>query len=110
MAAFIGISWWLGLEVNASLFLTFKRRRGLYFWSCAFVSWAIVLQPLLIILADFNVWTDPVPSITMIYLTWLIMVVPQSWVFYSRLHLLLRNARTLRTIRFILRYSQKKDF
>ncbi|RAK79049.1 uncharacterized protein BO72DRAFT_494406 [Aspergillus fijiensis CBS 313.89] len=102
MAAFIGISWWLGLEVNASLFLTFKRRRGLYFWSCALVSWAIVLQPLFIILADFHVWTDPVPSITMIYLTWLIMVVPQSWVLYSRLHLLLRNAKVLRTIKFIL--------
>ncbi|RAH73833.1 uncharacterized protein BO66DRAFT_434825 [Aspergillus aculeatinus CBS 121060] len=38
----------------------------------------------------------------MIYLTWLIMVVPQSWVLYSRLHLLLRNAKVLRTIKFIL--------
>ncbi|PYI13751.1 integral membrane protein [Aspergillus violaceofuscus CBS 115571] len=102
MAAFTGISWWLGLEVTASLFLTFKRRRGLYFWSCALVSWAIILQPLFIILADFHVWTDPIPSITMIYLTWLIMVVPQSWILYSRLHLLVRNATMLRTIKFIL--------
>ncbi|OJJ97677.1 hypothetical protein ASPACDRAFT_45774 [Aspergillus aculeatus ATCC 16872] len=87
---------------DASLFLTFKRRRGLYFWSCALVSWAIILQPLFIILADFQVWTDPVPSITLIYLTWLMMVVPQSWILYSRLHLLLRNARTMRTLKFIL--------
>jgi hypothetical protein len=105
MAAFAGISWYIGVEINASLFLLFKRRRGLYFWSCALASWGVILQPLFIILADFGVWKDVVPSITMIYLTWLIMVVPQGWVLYSRLHLLVRTAKILSGIKFLLIFN-----
>lgn len=102
MAAFIGISWYIGVEINMSLFLLFKRRRGLYFWSCALASWGVILQPLFIVLANFGVWTDAVPSITMIYLTWLIMVVPQGWVLYSRLHLLVHSAKILNGIKLLL--------
>ncbi|KAM0815684.1 putative Integral membrane protein [Seiridium cardinale] len=105
MAAFAGISWYIGIEINISLFLLFKRRRGLYFWSCALSSWGVVLQPLFIILADFGVWKDLIPSITMIYLTCLIMVVPQGWVLYSRLHLLMHKAEILRGIKFVLIFN-----
>lgn len=105
MAAFIGISWYIGVEINASLFLLFKRRRGLYFWSCALTSWGVILQPVFIILADFGVWTDAVPSIAMIYLTWLIMVIPQSWVLYSRLHLLMNTEGVLRIIKYVLLFN-----
>ncbi|KFG85742.1 integral membrane protein [Metarhizium anisopliae] len=105
MAAFIGISWYIGIEINAALFLIFKRRRGLYFWSCALTSWGVILQPLFIILADFGVWKDPVPSITLIYLSWFIMVVPQSWVLYSRLHLLMHTANVLRGIKYVLIFN-----
>lgn len=105
IAAFTGISWYIGVEINISLFLLFKRRRCLYFWSCALSSWGVILQPVFIILADFGVWTDLVPSIVMIYLTWFIMVVPQSWVLYSRLHLLVRNTAILRAIKYILIFN-----
>lgn len=89
MAAFAGISWFIGLEINISLFTRFKKWRGLYFWACFLCSWGSILQSLFIILADFGVWTNLKGSITMIYLTWLIMVPPQSWVLFSRLHLLM---------------------
>lgn len=89
MAAFAGISWYVGVEINFALFMRFKKRRGLYFWSCALSSWGVILETLFIILADFGVWTDLKWSITMIYLTWFMMVVPQSWVLYSRLHLIM---------------------
>ncbi|KAK0726766.1 hypothetical protein B0T26DRAFT_763964 [Lasiosphaeria miniovina] len=102
IAAFVGISWYIGAEINTSLFILFKRRRGLYFWSCALCSWGVVLQPLCIILADFGIWTDLKAAITFIYLTWLIMVVPQSWLLYSRLHLLLHHDRVLRWIKAVL--------
>lgn len=69
MAAFFGISWCIGVEINTSLFVLFKRRRGLYFWSCFLVCWGVILQPLFILLADFRVWTDLKGSITMIYMT-----------------------------------------
>ncbi|KAI9375954.1 integral membrane protein [Aspergillus egyptiacus] len=105
IAAFTGISWCLGVEINTSLFLLFKRRRGLYFSSCALCACGIILQPLFTLLANFDVWTDRIPSITAIYLTWLIMVVPQSWVLYSRLHLLMSTARILRVIRVVLVFN-----
>lgn len=105
IAAFTGISWFIGAEINTSLFLVFKRRRGLYFWSAALASWGVVLQPLFIVLADFGIWTDLKGSITMIYLTWFIMVVPQSWLLYSRLHLMASHATMLRWIKFILIFT-----
>ncbi len=105
IAAFTGISWFIGAEINISLFLLFKRRRGLYFWSAALSSWGVVLQPLFIILADFGIWTDLKGSITMIYLTWMIMVVPQSWLLYSRLHLIANHETMLRWIKFVLIFT-----
>lgn len=102
MAAFSGISWYVGVEINFSLFMRFKKRRGLYFWSCALSSWGVILQPVFIILADFGVWTDLRGSITMIYLTWFIMVVPQSWVLYSRLHLIMQQDSFLRWVAAVL--------
>ncbi|KAK4113278.1 hypothetical protein N656DRAFT_682168, partial [Canariomyces notabilis] len=105
IAAFTGISWYIGAEINTTLFLLFKRRRGLYFWSAALCSWGVVLQPLFIILADYGIWTNLSGSITMIYLTWFIMVVPQSWLLYSRLHLIAQYGTMLSWIKFILIFT-----
>lgn len=105
MAAFTGVSWYIGAEINVSLFVLFKRRRGLYFWACFLGSWGVILQSLFIILADFRVWTDLVGSITMIYLTWLIMVIPQSWVLYSRLDLIVQDRRLLYWLRIVLIFN-----
>ncbi|CAG9990085.1 unnamed protein product [Clonostachys byssicola] len=105
MAAFAGVAWYIGLEINISLFMMFKRRKGLYFWSCALVSWGIILQTLFIILADFGLWKNFLGAVTMIYLSWFIMVVPQSWVLYSRLHLIVLNQRLLRYIRWALIFN-----
>ncbi|KAI1300627.1 integral membrane protein [Xylaria venustula] len=99
MAAFAGISFYIGAELNVLLFLFFKRRRGLYFWSSALASWGIITQTLFIILADFDIWTDLKGSITFIYLSWMLMVVPQSWVLYSRLYLLMQHDSMLRWVR-----------
>lgn len=105
MAGLAAISWYIGIEINMSLFLLFKRRRGLYFWSCAIASWGVILQPLFMLLADFDIWKDPVPSLVMIYITWFIMVIPQSWVLYSRLHLLMRTTKTLERIKYVLIFN-----
>ncbi|KAI0541540.1 integral membrane protein [Xylaria digitata] len=105
MAAFAGISFYIGAELNVSLFLFFKRRRGLYFWACALASWGIITQSLFIILADFEVWTDLKASITFIYLSWLLMVIPQSWVLYSRLYLLMQHDSMLRWVRAALIFT-----
>lgn len=105
MAAFAGISWYIGAELNVSLFLFFQRRRGLYFWSCALGSWGVITQSLFIILADFGVWANLSGSITFIYLSWVLMVVPQSWVLYSRLYLLMQHDSLLRGVRAALIFT-----
>ncbi|KAK8144085.1 hypothetical protein G3M48_006316 [Beauveria asiatica] len=105
MAGLSSIAWYIGIEINVSLFILFKRKRGLYFWSCLIASWGVILQPIFMLLADFNVWKDAVPSLVMIYLTWFMMVVPQSWVLYSRLHLLMRATNTLQIIKYVLIFN-----
>lgn len=105
MAAFAGVSWYVGAEISISLFLVFKRRRGLYFWSCALGIWGVILQTLFIILADFGVWSNLKASITLIYLTWAMMVIPQSWVLYSRLHLITSERVLLNWVRGVLIFT-----
>lgn len=65
----------------------------------------MILQPLFIVLADFNIWRDHTAAITFIYLTWVIMVVPQSWVLYSRLHLVVHNNDKLNMLMIILCFT-----
>ncbi|EJP67224.1 hypothetical protein NHJ13051_009353 [Beauveria bassiana] len=105
MAGLSSVAWYIGIEINVSLFILFKRKQGLYFWSCLIASWGVILQPIFMLLADFNVWKDAIPSIVMIYLTWFMMVVPQSWVLYSRLHLLMRATNTLQIIKYVLIFN-----
>ena len=105
MAAFAGVAWYIAIELNIRLFFLFKRRRGLYFWSCALCSWGVLTQPLTIILADFEVVTDLYVSIILIYLSWWIMVIPQSFVLYSRLHLVMRDDKHLRWVLYMIVFN-----
>ncbi|TWU73483.1 hypothetical protein ED733_000775 [Metarhizium rileyi] len=105
MAAFLGIAWYISIEMNVTLFVVFKRRHGMYFWSCALSSWGIILQCVLIVLADFGVWKDLLPAIILIYLTWCMMVVPQGWMLYSRLHLLMQSKKTLLILKYIILFN-----
>ena len=98
VAAFVGISWYICVELNIRLFFTFKRRHGLYFWSCLLCSWGVLIQPMAMILTDFAVWKDKVIAMVVIYLSWFIMVVPQSFVLYSRLDLVMSNSLHLRWV------------
>ncbi|KAF2108377.1 hypothetical protein BDV96DRAFT_504635 [Lophiotrema nucula] len=102
MAAFVGISWYICVEINIRLFLTFRRRNGLYYWSCLLCSWGVLTQPLAIILADFGVWKDHLAAIVIIYLSWWAMVVPQSFVLYSRLYLVMSNTTRLRWVLYVI--------
>lgn len=102
MAAFVGISWYISVELNIRLFMTFTRRRGLYFWSCLLCSWGVLTQPLAMILTDFAVWKSKYVAMIIIYFSWLIMVVPQSFVLYSRLYLVMSNANRLRWVLYAI--------
>ncbi|KAF2649531.1 hypothetical protein K491DRAFT_708071 [Lophiostoma macrostomum CBS 122681] len=105
MAAFVGISWYICVETNIRLFVTFARRRGLYFWSCLLCSWGVLIQPLATILTDFAMWKDKYVAMVVIYVSWWIMVVPQSFVLYSRLYLVMHNQVRLRCVLYFIMFN-----
>ncbi|KAL3457984.1 integral membrane protein [Aspergillus heterothallicus] len=105
IAGLSGISWYLGIELSISLFVYFREPRGLYFWSCALVSWGVILLPIFSLLSDYSVWQDKVPALTLTLLAWAMMVVPQSWVLYSRLHFLMPDAPILGVIKQVLIFT-----
>ncbi|KAI9816224.1 MAG: hypothetical protein M1827_001825 [Pycnora praestabilis] len=98
IAAFTAIAWYNAIELNLQVFLTFKRHRGLYFWSLLISSWGCVLHSLGFILKFFQLTTNDYLSVTIITIGWYAMVTGQAVVLYSRLHLVVREQRTLRLV------------
>lgn len=97
IAAFTAVAWYNALELNVQVFLTFKRHRGLYFWSLLISSWGCLLHALGFLLKFFTDVNDYV-SVTIITIGWYSMVTGQAVVLYSRLHLVVREQKVLRGV------------
>ncbi|KAL9100614.1 MAG: hypothetical protein Q9163_004030 [Psora crenata] len=98
IAAFTAVAWYNVAELNVQVFLTFKRRRGLYFWSLLISSYGCLLHALGFLLKFFHITTNNYVSVTIITIGWYSMVTGQAVVLYSRLHLVVREQRILRGI------------
>ncbi|KAI9799563.1 MAG: hypothetical protein M1825_004489 [Sarcosagium campestre] len=98
IAAFAAVAWYNCIELNVQVFLTFKRHRGLYFWSLIVASWGIALHALGFILKFFVEGTPWELYSVIIMLGWWAMVTGQSIVLWSRLHLVVRDNRLLRAV------------
>lgn len=98
IAAFTAVAWYNVAELNIQVFLTFKRHRGLYFWSLLISSYGCVLHALGFLLKFFQLTTNDYVSVTIITIGWYSMVTGQAVVLYSRLHLVVREQRILRGI------------
>ena len=98
IAAFTAVAWYNVAELNIQVFLTFKRHRGLYFWSLLISSYGCVLHALGFLLKFFQLTTNTYLSVTIITIGWYCMVTGQAVVLYSRLHLVVREQRILRGI------------
>ncbi|KAF2645558.1 hypothetical protein P280DRAFT_465375 [Massarina eburnea CBS 473.64] len=94
--AFVGIAWYLALELNVRLIFTFTRRSP-YFWSCLICSWGIIAHNLSILLFNFNFWTD-YSAVVITTVTWALYVVPQSVVLYSRLGIVAKSRASIRWV------------
>ncbi|KAJ6094561.1 hypothetical protein N7467_002074 [Penicillium canescens] len=98
LVTFIGLSCYNVAELVVLVLATFRRRRGLYFWSLL-ASGCIGVVPYSIgFLMKFFTQTDSVLSVTVLTIGWWTMVTGQSVVLYSRLHLVLRDERVLRRV------------
>lgn len=98
IASFTAVAWYNAIELNVQVFLTFKRHRGLYFWSLLISSWGCVLHALGFLLKFFQLTTNNYVSVTIITIGWYSMVTGQAVVLYSRLHLVVREQKVLRGV------------
>ncbi|KAI9807963.1 MAG: hypothetical protein M1825_005270 [Sarcosagium campestre] len=98
LAAFTAVAWCYAFELNLKVILTFKRRRGLYFWSLLICSWGITLHALAFVLKFYVGDINWVFSCIIITIGWYAMVTGQAFVLYSRLHLVVRNLKILRGV------------
>jgi hypothetical protein len=98
IACFIAIALYNVAELFFIIFATFKKRRGLYFWSFLVSTCGIGLYSIGFLLKDMSLSSQSIFYVTLIVIGWSSMVTGQSVVLYSRLHLVLRNPKRLRMV------------
>jgi hypothetical protein len=99
---FLSFALYNSVELIIMILLSFKRFRGLYFWSLV-VSVVFGVIPystgfLLKFFTDTNRWI----SVTILTIGWWVMVTGQALVLYSRLHLVLRDQRRLQHVVYMI--------
>ena len=99
IATFIGVACYNVIELIVLIFMTFKRYRGLYFWSMLIASIGILPYSIGYLLKFFDLTSATWLTVTFITVGWWAMVTGQSFVLYSRLHLVLENQRVLRLVK-----------
>lgn len=98
IAGFFAVAIYNVVEIIVLIFVTFKRRRGLYFWSLLVASWGIVLHAVGFLLKFFRLCTNDYVNIAIITAGGVPMVIGQSVVLYSRLHLVVQDRRRIRWV------------
>ena len=98
IAGFFAIAVFNVVEINFWIFSTFRRRVGLYFWSLLISSWGIIFHAVGFLLKFFQLCTNEYVNVGLISVGWFAMVTGQSIVLYSRLHLIVRDARKIRWV------------
>jgi len=102
LVAFIALACYNVAELVVLVPSTFRRWQGLYFWSLL-ASRCIGVVPYTIgFMMKFFTHADSVLSVTVLTIGWWTMVTGQSVVLYSRLHLVLRDEKTLRRVLWLI--------
>ncbi|EXJ76115.1 uncharacterized protein A1O5_00623 [Cladophialophora psammophila CBS 110553] len=97
IAAFCAVSLWMTVELTLQVFFTFRRHRGLYFWSLLVCTWGVALHVLGVILKLFNESNWIISSI-IFKVGWVGNVTGFSLVLYSRLNLVVHDKRIRRAV------------
>lgn len=99
IATFVGVAWYNVLELIVLIFLTFKRYHGPYFWSLLISTLGILPYSVGYLIKFFNLTSATWLPVTLLTVGWWSMVTGQSFVLYSRLHLILEDLRLLRLVK-----------
>ncbi|KAH7147090.1 hypothetical protein B0J13DRAFT_553227 [Dactylonectria estremocensis] len=88
-------------ELLTLIFMTFKRRKGLYFWSIFLASFGIISYCVGWLIVYFDLTHDWAGMI-IDSIGWILLVSGQSVVLYSRLHLVLNDPKILRAVLWMI--------
>jgi hypothetical protein len=97
----IGLGLYNSLEMVFLIFITFKRKTGLYFWSLSVCTYGVVSYTLGMTLSYFSLCV-PWASLLLLDSGWVLMITGQSFVLYSRLGLLLESLKILRAVKWMI--------
>ncbi|KAL4731207.1 hypothetical protein ACLX1H_000169 [Fusarium chlamydosporum] len=95
------LSLYNAIELLTLIFLTFKRRAGLYFWSILFASFGILPYCLGWLIVYFDLTHDYV-GMVIETVGWILVISGQSVVLYSRLHLIMTDRKILRSVLVVI--------
>ncbi|KAL4803163.1 hypothetical protein BDV18DRAFT_44069 [Aspergillus unguis] len=102
LTIFIALSCYNTLELVLLILSTFRRWKGLYFWSLLTSGLFGVVPYSIGFLLKFFSNADPIYSVSILTVGWWTMVTGQAFVLYSRLHLVLRDERILQRILYMI--------
>lgn len=88
----------MSLELLVLVYMTFKRHRGLYFWSIIITTCGIILQTTGYILKEFKNDSPAVLTTIICKAGWVMNVSGFSVVLWSRLHLVVNSPRVLKLV------------
>lgn len=91
-------------ELLSLIFMTFKRRHGLYFWAIFLASLSILPYCMGRMIVYFDL-THEWLGITIECIGWVLLVSGQSVVLYSRLHLVLNDPTILRAVLIMIIFN-----
>lgn len=94
---FLTVALYNVIELNVIIYSSFPRRTGLYFWSFVVATWGIAIYSVGFLTKDLSFIRNGFIYGTFIVVGWICMVTGQSMVLFSRMHLLVRDKRILRT-------------
>lgn len=94
---FLTVAFYNVIELNVIIYSSFPRRTGLYFWSFLVATWGIAVYSVGFLTKDLSFIRNGFVYGTFIVVGWICMVTGQSMVLFSRMHLLVRDRRILRT-------------
>jgi hypothetical protein len=96
-----GIAVYNSIELYISICRTFRRKKGLYFWSAVAANTGIPIASTAMLFRLFAI--APIGPITAVYTVgWWLMVTGQSLVLYSRIHLVMTDPRKLRWLLYMI--------
>lgn len=102
---FISLALYNVIELLCIIWGTFKRYAGLYFWSFLIATLGIALSCIGFCIKFWGPTSLGYFSCTLSLMGWVFMVTGQSFVLWSRLHLVLRNKKRLKIILWIIIFN-----